>query len=266
MDIRPETFDEEVINASYNELVVVDFWAPWCGPCRMLGPILEKVCDEFGVKLAKVNTETYPELASRFQVRGIPDVRFFKDGKVIDSFTGALPESQVRTILSKYAKSNITRAIEEAKALALREEIDKAKKAFEKLVASYPQNAEVLIAAADFALEMQDEAWAKELLGRVSRVDPLYSQAQARLDILAFKEGCQEEGSSEVARLYQQGCCHALKREWREALEAFVQAVAKDRSYKDDAARKAMLSIFARLGDRDPLTVEYRRRLSSVLF
>jgi len=100
IDISVDQFEAEVLDKSGEERVVVDFWAPWCNPCKMLGPTLEEVCEEEGLKLVKINVDENSDLARQFGIRGIPAVKFFKDGEVVDEFTGVQPEEQIRSVVT----------------------------------------------------------------------------------------------------------------------------------------------------------------------
>ncbi len=100
IDISVDQFEAEVLDKSGEERVVVDFWAPWCNPCKMLGPTLEEVCEEEGLKLVKINVDENSDLARQFGIRGIPAVKVFKDGEVVDEFTGVQPEEQIRSVVT----------------------------------------------------------------------------------------------------------------------------------------------------------------------
>src|SRR6185436_2448525 len=121
LEVTAATFEQDVLEASRAVPVVVDFWAPWCGPCRALGPILEKLATEYSgrFRLAKVNSDENPELSSRFNVRSIPDVRVFRDGQQVDQFTGALPERQLRAFIDNVIPSPAELERQRAQALAL---------------------------------------------------------------------------------------------------------------------------------------------------
>jgi len=240
MDIATADFEPEVIEASRNQLVLVDFWAPWCGPCRALTPILEKVAGGYAgrVKLVKVNSDENPDLSNAFGIRSIPNVIAFRDGKAVSQFMGALPEGQVRAFIDKLLPP--------------------------------PQ-----LALAERAIDEKRLDEAERLLGEVKPNIDWDAQVETLRQALAFARagGGEKELGARVAanpadldaRLALAGAL-AARRDYRGALEELLEIIRRDREWKDGEARKQMLAIFNLAGDSPDLVSEYRRELSRAIY
>ena len=279
-DVELAQFRQAVLEESRRRPVVVDFWAPWCGPCRILGPILEKLAAELGgdFLLAKVNTEDNRELAERYGIRSIPNVKIFRDGEVVDEFIGVIPEAQARAILRRHCPSRADRKFAEGSALLDQRQPDKARLIFEEALQLEPSHAGALLELGNLLADRGDYMGATALWERIPASSPLADRAEMLKQSLQFQVACDDAGgaaacaaraASEPENLdarYFNGCCLAAAGELRAALEEFLFVVARNRNFRDQAARKAMLTIFAQAGGRSELAEEFRKRLALVLF
>jgi putative thioredoxin len=236
IDVTDATFQQEVITRSSTTPVVVDLWAPWCGPCRQLGPILEKVVDEHAgrVVLAKVNVDENPQISSAFRVQGIPAVFGLKDGKVVDNFVGAQGEAKVREfvggLLPSEEENKVAELLAAGDEASLRQALD--------LEADHPG---AVVALAELLVERGGPGDAEEALALLGRVPE----------------------TPEVRRVA------ALARTGTDGVEGDVTARLDgllDRVKQDDAARQEFVDLLEVLGPDDPRTAEYRRKLTSRLF
>jgi putative thioredoxin len=245
MDATTATFEREVLEASKSLPVIVDFWAPWCAPCRALAPVLEKLAAEYAgrVKLVKVNTDENPELASAFGIRSIPAVFGFRDGRPAAQFLGALPEGQVRAFIEKLLPSASELALERAERMFGEGRLDDAEQELAKVRADpdWDARVEALRRGIADAREAEGGPGEAELRARLA-ADP--TDHEARLALAAR---------------------HAAARRWREALEELLEIVRRDKDWRDGEARKRMLAIFNLAGDAD-LVSDYRRKLASALY
>lgn len=273
IEVTQENFSEVVIEGSQHNYIVVDFWATWCNPCQQLIPLLEKLTEDFGYILAKVNTEEQQALAQDYGVRSIPDVRIYKDGAVVEQFSGALSEGELRELFGRFmsaAPSGIEQSIEAIHQLAVDGEMEQASAAFSQLLVENPDNSEVKLAYAKLLMELGEQEQATTLLEEIKQDDELYPAARSVLAIGEFQQACLtiKDGDEEIegsARLYAEGACAVINSEPEAALEKFLSIVKQDRSFNDDAARKAMLTIFELL-DEHPLVRHYQRKLAMLMY
>ncbi|NPA52931.1 MAG: thioredoxin [Aquificae bacterium] len=268
IDVNEDNFEEAVIEKSYEKPVVIDFWAQWCGPCQILKPILEKLAQEYGFVLAKVNVDENQNLAHQFGVQGIPDVKIMINGKVVDEFVGALPESKIREILSKHIKTDVDKLLEEAKIEVLNGNREKAEEIFRYLLDKHPQNKKVILEAAKFFINENKLDIAQKLIDEIKEYDREYfNEAQAIKELITFKKVCESsQPETELDKLFKEASCAVLEGDYKKALDLFLKIVQTDRKYRDDGARKAMIAIFNLLGENDPLTKEYRKKLAMALY
>ena len=279
IDVSENNFMQEVIEASRRAPVLVDFWAPWCGPCRSLGPILEKLAAEYQgrFRLAKVNSDENQALAAQFGVRGIPNVKAVVDGRVVNEFTGALPESAVREFIDALLPSPAEPLRQEALAAHARGETDATRKLLLQAIRLDPKHEQARLDLIGILLDAGDLAEAQRLLGEImdagkdrGRIDSL----AARLALAQGAAGGADEGAlrarlekdaADLSARLELANLLALKQDYRGALEELLEIVRRDRAFQDDIGRKTMLQIFSLLDTDSDLLREYRGRLSSLL-
>lgn len=277
IDVTERTFQTEVIERSRTTPVVIDFWAPWCGPCRTLGPTLEKLANEAkgAFVLAKVNVDENPRLAQAFQVQGIPAVMAVSNGQLVDHFEGALPDSKVRAWLKGVLGAQPSNdPLADIKALEA-ERPEEAAAHYRLVLGSDPDNAEAQFRLARLLL-LQGNAEALALLDQIAADSPFFAQAQALLPLAPFFEAVQADPDtlrqraaadpSDLEAHYQLAAAQARAERPAEALELLLGIVQRSRTFREDGARKAMVGLFALIGEDEPLVHEYRRRLANTLF
>lgn len=271
LDVDESTFEREVIQRSYEVPVVVDFWAAWCGPCRVLGPILERLAIEAGGSflLAKVDVDANPNLAIRFGVRGIPAVRAFRQGEVAAEFAGAQPESAVRRFLERIAPSQASQAIETAASLLATRHWPEAEAAFRAVLEGEETNSRAALGLTQSLLMQGRGAEAKAVL---DHFPPGQEWAVAEglkplATLLADLERGEPEDNGDAleASLRQAGRLVA-RGNLAAAMDGLLDILRQDKSYRKGLPKDILLALFALLGDSDPLTREYRDELASVLF
>ncbi len=275
LDVTDATFATEVLERSRSKPVVVDFWAPWCGPCRVLGPIIERVAAETNgeVLLAKLNTDENPRTASQYRIQGIPAVKAFRNGTVAEEFTGAIPEAQVRAFFDRLAPSPAERGADEADALLARGDVAGAERAYREVLAGSPSQPAAIVGLATILLARGETAPAEELLARVP-TDRRAKALKHRIFLEDFRRKHASEDLEAAARAnprdprarYRWGVMLAARERYEDALEELIESVRLDRIFADGAARKAVLAVFDILGLDSPLTRDYQRRLSQVIF
>ncbi len=277
VDVSSATFEREVLEASKQAPVVVDFWAPWCGPCRALGPVLEKLASAYSgrFKLAKINSDENQDLAAAFAVRSIPTVIGFRDGRPAAQFLGAVPESQARAFIDKLLPS--PSQIEQARAAALRKagDLDGAAGALRRALELDAANDAARLDLAELLIELGHPDEASPLLDAVHPDVDLDSRVSALRAAAAFaKSGADEGGLRQRlaanpadldTRLALAGA-YAGKKRYREALDELLEIVRRQRDWNDGEARKQVLNIFSLAGDQPELVSEYRRKLASALY
>jgi len=278
-EVSTTTFEQAVLQRSAEVPVVVDFWAPWCGPCRQLGPVLERLAAaaDGAWELAKVDTDQNPQIAQRYRIQGIPAVKAFRDGQVVAEFVGAKPESAVRAFLQQLTPSEAELAVAEGtRLLAQGDEAGATIKCQEALQAD-PRQQKALLILGDLALRQGHIQDAQHYLEQVDPLSPEGKRAAVLLKQIRFQidaaslsamdlagQKLAEQGDDPEA-LWVLGAHAAAAGNYADALQHYIQLVESHRHFREDGGRKSMLAIFDILGAEDPLTIEYRSRLSAAL-
>ncbi len=267
LDANTVKFEQLVIEGSASGYILVDFWASWCQPCQALKPILEKLTNDYDFTLVKVNTEENQELAAQLGVRGIPDVRLYRDGAEVDRFSGALAENQVRSFLEKYLPSSVDAALNHVVELASSGDEEAANEAFNRLLKDHPDSGKIKLAAAQYLASQGEHADATEMLLSISASEPEYAAARAILSMDELRLACESgEGAEGLDKDFADAACAAMSQQFEQALDGFLQIVKQDRNYNDGAAHKAMLTMFNVIGRENELVQRYQRLLASALY
>lgn len=284
-DSDTDGFKVDVVEASTQVPVIVDFWAPWCGPCKTLGPMLEKLVKRAGglVKMVKINIDDNQALASQLRVQSVPTVFAFKDGRPVDAFAGALPESQIQSFIDKLigdAVPPIEAALEAAKAALKSGDAQAAEDIYTSvlsqdatLVPAFAGIIRAIAASGDFARarEMLDQLDTKtlnhaEVQQAISALDLAEESAGTdSQDIEALQNKVDSQPKDMEARFALAKALFARDRA-EDAIDNLLEIVRLDRDWNDQAGRKQLIKVFDTLGATDPITVEARKRLSAVLF
>ncbi|HHJ40433.1 MAG: thioredoxin [Methylothermaceae bacteria B42] len=263
-------FERKVLKRSRQIPVLVDFWAPWCAPCRALGPILESVAERFSDRLAlvKINTEEHPDLAARYGVRGIPNVKLFVEGEAVEEFTGALPEEQIVQWIEKALPTPEAKKIREVERLLEEGDSESAEALLEEVLETRPADMKARLLLARSCLFRDPERV-------LSLLEPIKSGSEGAemaevVRVLARLLRLQQDSgalpASPVKELYLKAIEALSRQDFENALENFLQVVQKERSFDDDGARKAAIALFNWLGSDHPLTRKYRPKLAAALY
>lgn len=288
-DTTTATFAKDVIEESRNQPVLVDFWAPWCGPCKQLTPVLEKVVNEANgrVKLVKMNIDDHPSVAGQLGIQSIPAVIAFVDGRPADGFMGAVPESQVREFIGRLGgagdgaddqAAEIAAVLEEAGGLLAAGDVNGAAELFGAVLQADPENAKALAGMAECMIAAGQSQRAREALtdlpetlandagiqAVVKKLDQI-DEARKLGDPIAIEHELAGNPDNHEQRV-KLAKIRNVEGKRDEAAEHLLLIMRKDRTFDDDGARRQLLEFFEVWGPKDPATIAARRRLSSILF
>jgi putative thioredoxin len=267
-DVTETTFLPDVLERSRHQPVVVDFWAPWCGPCRMLSPTLERLTKEANgaFALAKINTDENQRLAAQYGVQGIPAVKMFRDGKVIGEFVGALPEPQVREFIKKYAPNQSDLILTAAQDLARAQRWAEAETTYRHALAIDPNNAQIALELGKVLLRLGRGAEAAALLEAIPPAAREAEGAQKLLPAARWMRPASADETQEIDRISAEAGQLACEGRYAEAMDSLIGILRRNRAYRDGEAKQVMLGLFELLGADDPIVREHQRQLANALF
>jgi putative thioredoxin len=260
VEVTDQTFDTLVLDESARRPVVVDFWAAWCQPCRMIGPVLERLAEEHKGEflLAKLDVDANPQASAAFGIQSIPAVKAFRDGRPVNEFIGAVPEQAIRQWIQTILPSEADRLAAQAAEAEREGRTDQAERLYQQALAQQPEHHGAALGLGGL-LAMKGEAQrARDVLSPL-RPDP---DAERLLAAIEVAEWASPNGDSPLAAAERA----AAEGRFQDALEVFLAAVQNGSDEEKQRAREAMLKVFAVLGEEDPLTLEYRRKLATALF
>ena len=278
-DVSNENFQTDVMEASQNTLIMLDFWATWCGPCQSLMPVVTKLAEEFNgaFHLAKVNIDEHQELAAQFAVRSVPTIKFIKQGQVVDEFTGVLSEGEIRNLLDKHIEKESDRLLNAAITQYEAGDNIKAIEAIQDISKLDPNNPRIALVYADLMIREKRYDLAQEVLQSLSYEMRQTEQVTAMLAKIEFATNAADlPAEDELLRAisndpmdcksrHQLSTLYTMQGDYEKALEQLLEIVKRDRQYEDDAGRKAMLKLFDMLGTND-LVHQYRRKMMAALY
>lgn len=271
LDVNEVTFEVEVLLRSHEVPVVVDFWAPWCRPCQLLGPILERRAIEAGgaFRLARVDVDQSPSLAIRYGVQGIPAVKAFRNGEVVSQFVGQQPDSMVRRFLEELAPSEKARAVQDAKSLLATRHWMEAEQAFREVWDLDETNAE---AALGLVKSLLIQGKGDEALSVFKHFPPSnqWAIAESLMPLAKFlaevEHGKVNLNENQPEAQYHQAARLIARGNLAAAMDGLLEILRQDKNYRKGEAKQVMVALFSLMGDDDPLMRKYRSELASILF
>jgi putative thioredoxin len=279
IDVADADFYQNVLQLSHELPVVVDFWSPGCPPCRLLGPLLERLVRERqgSIVLAKVNVEDAPQVANHYQIEVVPTVKAFRDGQPILEFAGLLPEAQLRQFLDELSPSAAEQQAQAARARASKDPAE-AEKEYHAALEKEPTNDEALVGLAELLHARGELAEAEKLLEPASPSGEIGARADRLRGLIALERIVGKLGDAAAIRqryeadpnspqaLYEMGCLLAREGKHEEALAKLLAAGERDFKLAGDQVRKAMVHVFHIVGERSELADSYRRQLTRLLY
>ncbi|MEJ2045004.1 MAG: thioredoxin [Reinekea sp.] len=280
VDVTEANFASVMMEESQQRLVLLDFWADWCAPCKALGPILEKLANEYGgaILLAKVNADEQQAIVAQFGIRSLPTVALVRNGQPIDAFQGAEPESAIRERLQQHLPAPWEAGVRDAEQLMQEGCFDQALSLLREAYAQSDENFEVGLLLVNCYLNLKRVSDAQQLLEGANmeqQLHPMFKELQARLDVMlealdtpAIRE-LQIRLADEPDNLelkYELAIQMSQNGRMEEALQIILEVLQKDRNFNDGAVRKTMVDLLSGLGKGDPLAVKYQRKLFTLMY
>ncbi|HYX34955.1 MAG TPA: thioredoxin [Oligoflexus sp.] len=276
VDVNLRNFAADVVRRSQDVPVLVDFWAEWCGPCKSLTPVLEKLAADYGGRfiLAKCNTDENQDLARQFGIRGIPACKLFKDGALVAEFQGAQPEGEVRRFLDEHCADPEEQPLEVARQLLGGGQVDDAMAILEGILTEDPAADDARRLLVRALIHQHDFEKARETLAVLPATHSEVKSLQQMIDYASTAsdygtvEDCEARAAQnpqDLEALYRLGVVLTLEDRFQDAMDRFLQIIAKNKNYGEGKVRQAMLALFEVLGPDHELTHQYRRKFANLI-
>lgn len=278
-NVGMQEFQQLVLDNSFKQPVLVDFWADWCEPCKTIMPILAKLAEEYGGKfhLAKVNTEEQQELAAHFQIKSLPTMKLFVNGQPVDERMGALPESEIRAFIDQFITSESDELITAAKVASQEGRAEDATQLMNEALAKDPTNADLKIDIAQLVMAQGDSDAALALLDSLDnegqnkdaaiklRAEITMANQLKNLPPIEEIEQKLAANPDNLGALIDKANYLAAQSEYEQAMECLLKVMILDRSYEEDAGRNGLIALFDMLGGEHPSVQKYRRKMFTLL-